>query len=196
MHLWVIKYQPDFVNCDKALSFFRESRPGLWLKVKELWQNRKRERLFKREIPSFFRNRAAEHNESLEEDAKDGYNLQCESLRERFTPKELQTLLFQLVWMQTEQPTIRKKISIKEHFVQGLKSDLKKMLYFYTTKGRDRFHWAATPLKPYKVGNTCDMTYRYSVLYYLNLSLRHFFPQKTAIFVKISKSGDRYRSVF
>ena len=22
----------------------------------------------------------------------------------------------------------------------------------YTTKGRDRFHWAATPLKPYKVG--------------------------------------------
>ena len=23
---------------------------------------------------------------------------------------------------------------------------------FYTTKGRDRFHWASTPLKPYKVG--------------------------------------------
>ena len=34
---------------------------------------------------------------------------------------------------------------------------------FYTTKGRDRFHWAATPLKPYKVGNICYMTYRYSV---------------------------------
>ena len=30
--------------------------------------------------------------------------------------------------------------------------------YMYTTKGRDRFHWAATPLKPYKVGNICSMT--------------------------------------
>ena len=62
------------------------------------------------------------------------------------------------------------------------------ILHFYTTKGRDRFHWAATPLKPYKIGNICYMTYRYSVLYFLNLSLKHFFPQKTAIFVKISKS--------
>ena len=44
----------------------------------------------------------------------------------------------------------------------------------YTTKGRDRFHWAATPLKQYKVGNICYMTYRYSVLYFLNLSLKHF----------------------
>ena len=51
------------------------------------------------------------------------------------------------------------------------------------------------PLKPYKVRNICYMTYRYSVLYFLNLSLKHFSPQKTAIFVKISKSGDRYRSV-
>ena len=43
-------------------------------------------------------------------------------------------------------------------------------------------------MKPYKVGNICYMTYRYSVLYFLNLSLKHFFlPQKTAIFVKISK---------
>ena len=25
--------------------------------------------------------------------------------------------------------------------------------YIYTTKGRDRFHWAAPPLKPYKVGD-------------------------------------------
>ena len=44
-------------------------------------------------------------------------------------------------------------------------------LDFYTTKGRDIFHWAATPLIPYKVGNICYMTYRYSVLYFLNLSL-------------------------
>ena len=54
---------------------------------------------------------------------------------------------------------------------------------FYTTKGRDRFHWAATPLKPYKVGNICYMTYRYSVLYFLNLSLKHFFPQRKRQFL-------------
>ena len=55
----------------------------------------------------------------------------------------------------------------------------------YTTKGRDRFHWAATPLKPYKVGNICYMTYRYynSVLYFLNLSLKHFFPHRKRQFL-------------
>ena len=45
-------------------------------------------------IPTFLRDRAAEHYESLEEDAKDDYNLLCESLRERFIPKELQTLYY------------------------------------------------------------------------------------------------------
>ena len=54
---------------------------------------------------------------------------------------------------------------------------------FYTTKGRDWFHWAATPLKPYKVGNICYMTYRYSVLYFLNLSLKHFFPHRKQLFL-------------
>ena len=65
-------------------------------------------------------------------------------------------------------------------------------LKIYTTKGRDRFHLAATPLKPHKVGNICYMTYRYGVLYFLNLSLKHFFPHRK----RQSKSGDRYRSVF
>ena len=32
------------------------------------------------------------------------------------------------------------------------------------------------------------MTFGYSVLYFLNLSLKHFPPKKTAIYVKISKS--------
>ena len=41
---------------------------------------------------------------------------------------------------------------------------------FYTTKGRDRFHWAATPLKPYKFGNICY------------LSLKHFFPTENGNF--------------
>ena len=54
--------------------------------------------------------------------------------------------------------------------------------YIYTTKGRDRFHWAATPLKPHKVGNICYMKYRYSVLYFLNLSLKHFFPTENGNF--------------
>ena len=49
----------------------------------------------------------------------------------------------------------------------------------YTTTGRDRFHWAASPLKPYKVGNICYMTYRYSMyMYFLNLSLKHFFSHR------------------
>ena len=72
-------------------------------------------------------------------------------------------------------------LSFKSHFQ-----------HFYTTKGRDRFHWAV----PYKVGNICYMTYKYIVLYFLNCLWNIFFLQKTAIFVKISKSGDGYRSVF
>ena len=48
---------------------------------------------------------------------------------------------------------------------------------------RDRFHWAATPLKPYKVVNICYMTYRYySVLYFL-LSLKHFFSYRKRQFL-------------
>ena len=33
-----------------------------------------------------------------------------------------------------------------------------------------------------KVGNICFMTYRYSVLYFLNLSLKHFFPTENGNF--------------
>ena len=36
--------------------------------------------------------------------------------------------------------------------------------------------------QPYKVGNICYMTYRYSVLYFLNLSLKHFFPTENGNF--------------
>ena len=53
---------------------------------------------------------------------------------------------------------------------------------FYNTKGRDRFHWAATPPKPYKVRNIWYMTYMYGVLYFLNLSLKHFFPTENGNF--------------
>ena len=56
------------------------------------------------------------------------------------------------------------------------------LLPIYTTKGRDRFHWAVTPLKPHEVGNICYMKYRYSVLYFLNLSLKHFFPTENGNF--------------
>ena len=55
--------------------------------------------------------------------------------------------------------------------------------YIYTTKGREPFHWAATPLKPYKVANISYMTYRYTVLYFLNLSLKHYFPHRKRQFV-------------
>ena len=53
----------------------------------------------------------------------------------------------------------------------------------YTTNGRDRFHWATTPVKPYKVGNICYMTYRYSVLYFLNLSLKRPPPPRKRQFL-------------
>ena len=54
---------------------------------------------------------------------------------------------------------------------------------FYTTKGRDRFHWAATPLKPYNVGNICYMTCRHGVLYFLNLPLKHLFSHRKRHFL-------------
>ena len=60
---------------------------------------------------------------------------------------------------------------------------LQRRCIIYTTKGRDRFHWAATPLKPYKVGNICYMTYRYTVLYFLNLFLKHFFSHRKQQFL-------------
>ena len=43
-------------------------------------------------VPAFLRDRAAEHYESLEEDAKNDLNLLCDSLLEKFIPEELQTL--------------------------------------------------------------------------------------------------------
>ena len=55
-------------------------------------------------------------------------------------------------------------------------------LTIYTTKGWDRFNWAATPLKPYKVGNICYMMCRHDVLYFINLSLKHFFPTENGNF--------------
>ena len=56
----------------------------------------------------------------------------------------------------------------------------------------------ATPLKPYKVRNICYMTYSYSVLYFLNLSLKHFFfpPTENGNFCENIQSGDRNHSVF
>ena len=59
----------------------------------------------------------------------------------------------------------------------------KSALHIYTTKGRDRFHWAPTPLKPYRVGNICYMTYRLRVLYFLNFSVKQFFFHKKRQFL-------------
>ena len=36
------------------------------------------------------------------------------------------------------------------------------MKHIYTTKGRDRFHWAVTPLKPHKVGNIWKKTEKWA----------------------------------
>ena len=53
----------------------------------------------------------------------------------------------------------------------------------YATKGVDRFHWAATPLKPYQVGNMCDRTF--------NLSLNQsFFHRKRQLCEKIPNFED------
>ena len=60
---------------------------------------------------------------------------------------------------------------------------------FYTTKGRDRFHWAAKQSRKY-------LLYDKGIVYCTFFCLWNIFSQKTANFVKISKSGDLYRSVF
>ena len=76
-------------------------------------------------------------------------------------------------------------LDIAQHFCHYILS----AIYYnfrdiYNTKGRDRFHWAATPLKPYKVGNICDMTYKCSVLYFLNLPLEQSFFHRKRQFLR------------
>lgn len=58
----------------------------------------------------------------------------------------------------------------------------------YTTKGRDQFYWATTPLKSYKDRNICDITYKCNVLYSLDLSLKSFFHRKSQILRKYQNS--------
>ena len=66
-----------------------------------------------------------------------------------------------------------------------------KTVEIYNTKGRDRFLGAATPLKPYKVGNICDITYKCSVLYFLNLSLKQSFFHRKRQFLRKYPNSDR-----
>ena len=52
----------------------------------------------------------------------------------------------------------------------------------YATIGRDRFHRDANPLKPDKFVNICYVSYWNSVLYFLNLSSKHFFSTENGNF--------------
>ena len=80
-------------------------------------------------------------------------------------PYEFPLKSVQVLWISV-------RSTMKRHFAEKSTPPNNRIIYTTCTKGRDRFHWAATPLKPYKVGNIFYMTYRYSVLYFLNLSHR------------------------
>lgn len=147
----VIKPCPFFGNLDEDFdswikNFDRIAKANGWSKEKKTIT-----------IPAFLRDRAAEHYESLEEEVKDDYNLLCESLRERFIPKELQTLYYSNLFgcqqsdqqsvedyaseitkltsrAYVEMPRKQKEILTKEHFVQGLKPDLKRFVLMSNPK--------------------------------------------------------------
>ncbi|VDH98414.1 Hypothetical predicted protein [Mytilus galloprovincialis] len=96
-------------------------------------------------------NRAAEFYESLEDDKKEDIATLCESLRTRFMPKELQSLYYSNLFQarQREGQNVedfaseinklatraysdmkrdQKDVLIKEHFIQGLKQDIKRFV--------------------------------------------------------------------
>ena len=100
-------------------------------------------------IPAFLRDQAADLYESLDDDIKDDYRSVCDALRERFIPKELQSLYYSNLFgcRQTESQTVddyaanisklatraymdmprrQKETLTKEHFVQGLKPEIKR----------------------------------------------------------------------
>lgn len=147
----IIKPCPFFGNLDEDFdawikNFDRIAKANGWSKEKRCIT-----------IPAFLRDRAAEHYESLEEDAKDDYDILCESLRERFIPKELQTLYYSNLFgckqkdqqsvddyaseitkltsrAYVEMPKRQKEILTKEHFVQGLNPDLKRFVLMSNPK--------------------------------------------------------------
>ncbi|CAC5358209.1 unnamed protein product [Mytilus coruscus] len=102
-------------------------------------------------LPAFLGDRAAEFYESLEDDEKEDIATLCESLRKRFMPKELQSLYYSNPFQarQREGQNVedfaseinklatraysdmkrdQKDVLIKEHFIQGLKQDIKQFV--------------------------------------------------------------------
>lgn len=102
-------------------------------------------------LPAFLRDRAAEFYESLDEDIQDNYGDLCKALRNRFIPKELQSLYYSNLFQacQRDGQTVedfaseinklavraysdmkreQKDVLIKEHFIQGLKQDIKRFV--------------------------------------------------------------------
>lgn len=102
-------------------------------------------------LPAFLRDRAAEFFESLDDDIKENYHDLCRSLRDRFIPKELQSLYYSNLFQarQKDNQTVedyaseinklairaysdmkrsQKDVLIKEHFIQGLKPEIKRFV--------------------------------------------------------------------
>lgn len=108
-------------------------------------------------IPAFLRDQAADYYESLDDDLKDDYRSVCDSLRERFIPKELQSLYYSNLFgyrqaeIQTvddyaanitklatraymDMPRRQKETLTKEHFIQGLRPEIKRFVLLSNPK--------------------------------------------------------------
>lgn len=102
-------------------------------------------------LPAFLRDRAAEFYESLDEDTREDFSTLCEALKKRFMPKELQSLYYSNLFQARQQNSQnvedfaseinklatraysdmkrdQKDVLIKEHFIQGLKPDIKRFV--------------------------------------------------------------------
>lgn len=102
-------------------------------------------------LPAFLRDRAADYFESLDESVTECFNEICKALKERFMPKELQSLYFSNLFQArqgenqsvddyaseisklasraySEMSRVQKDKLLKEHFVQGLKSEIQRFV--------------------------------------------------------------------
>ena len=147
----IVKPTIFFGNLDEDIdswikNFNRIARANQWNLERKLYT-----------MPAFLRDRAAEYYESLDDHVKSSFERLCDALRDRFLPKELQSLYFSNLF-QARQGTVQSiddytsgitKLSakaygdmdrdqkdglIREHFVQGLRPEIKRFVMLSNPK--------------------------------------------------------------